>query len=181
MASLEPENKHGAGKNEVQEEAMETSHETPSNQENHGLAEKEVGEFKEAFQLFDQDNSGTISATELGLVMRSLGQNPTEQELMDMVNEVDTDGNGEIDFSEFLEMMSKRHHINHDEELKEAFKVFDKDGDGFICAAELRLVMTSLGEKLTDKEVDDMLKEADINGDGKIDYDEFVQMMNAGS
>ena len=36
--------------------------------------------------------------------MRSLGQNPTETELRDMVSEVDADGNGTIDFSEFLTM-----------------------------------------------------------------------------
>lgn len=34
--------------------------------------------------------------------MRSLGQNPSDTELQDMINEVDVDGNGTIDFSEFL-------------------------------------------------------------------------------
>ena len=49
-------------------------------------------EIKEAFSVFDKDASGAISAKELGMVMRSLGQNPTEQEMMDWINKVDADG-----------------------------------------------------------------------------------------
>ena len=45
---------------------------------------------------------------ELATVMRSLGQNPTEAELQDMINEVDEDGNGTIEFDEFLVMISKK-------------------------------------------------------------------------
>ena len=54
-------------------------------------------EFKEAFSLFDKDGDGTITTKELGTVMRSLGQNPTEAELQDMINEVDADGKCAID------------------------------------------------------------------------------------
>jgi len=49
-------------------------------------------EFREAFGLFDKNGDGTISSSELGTIMRSLGQNPTESELQDMINEVDVDG-----------------------------------------------------------------------------------------
>jgi calmodulin len=88
-----------------------------------------------------QDGDGTITTKELGTVMRSLGQNPTEAELQDMVNEVDADGNGTIDFPEFLTMMARKmKDTDSEEEIKEAFKVFDKDGNGFISAAELRHV-----------------------------------------
>ncbi|KAJ1978573.1 Calmodulin, partial [Dimargaris xerosporica] len=142
------------------------------------LTEEQMNEFKEAFTLFDKDGDGTITTKELGTVMRSLGQNPTEAELQDMINEVDADGNGTIDFAEFLTMMARKmKDADSEEEIREAFKVFDKDGNGFISAAELRHVMTSLGEKLSEDEVDEMIKEADVDGDGQINYEEFVKMM----
>ncbi|XP_021357513.1 calmodulin-beta-like isoform X3 [Mizuhopecten yessoensis] len=157
------------------------------------LTDEQVAEFKEAFTLFDKDGDGTITTSELGTVMRSLGQNPTETELQDMINEVDADeltfygpiqtnccglGNGTIDFEEFLHMMARKmKETDSEEDLREAFRVFDKDGNGFISAAELRHVMTNLGEKLTDEEVDEMIKEADLDGDGMVNYEEFVTMM----
>ena len=45
--------------------------------------------------------------------MRSLGQNPTEAELQDMINEVDADGNGTIDFPEFLNLMARKMKVQH--------------------------------------------------------------------
>ncbi|MFQ6651214.1 hypothetical protein Gotur_022081 [Gossypium turneri] len=171
------------------------------------LTDEQISEFKEAFSLFDKDGDGPLSFSlfffalllqylfvafililaagcittkELGTVMRSLGQNPTEAELQDMINEVDADGNGTIDFPEFLNLMARKmKDTDSEEELKEAFRVFDKDQNGFISAAELRHVMTNLGEKLTDEEVDEMIREADVDGDGQINYDEFVKVMMA--
>ena len=55
--------------------------------------------------------------------MRSLGQNPTEAELQDMINEVDIDGSGSIEFNEFITMMSKKIKENESSnDIKEAFR-----------------------------------------------------------
>ncbi|XP_055297240.1 calmodulin-like isoform X2 [Sitodiplosis mosellana] len=146
----------------------------------YGLTEEQVAEFKEAFMLFDKDEDGTITMAELGVVMRSLGQRPSENELRNMVNEVDINGNGTIEFNEFLLMMSKKMKVAEGEdELKEAFRVFDKNNDGLISATELRHVMTNLGERLSDAEVDDMIKEADSDNDGFVNYEEFVMILTA--
>lgn len=99
--------------------------------------------------------------------MRRLGQNPTEADLRQMINEVDADGSGTIDFAEFLTLMARKIKTKDSEaEIIEAFKVFDRDGSGKISADELRQVMNNLGEKLSDEEVEDMIREADTNGDG---------------
>lgn len=137
-----------------------------------------MAEYKEAFSLFDKSGTGVISSRELGNLMKSLGQTPTEAELRDLVNEIDINGDGEIDFGEFVGLMA-RQVVDHDteEELREAFKIFDKNEDGFISPSELRLVMTNLGEKLTDEEIDDMIREADFDNDGVINYEEFVYMI----
>ena len=49
-------------------------------------------ELYQAFRVFDKDDDGTISAQELGVVMRSLGQDPTKEELQEIIREADKDG-----------------------------------------------------------------------------------------
>ncbi|KAH7522233.1 hypothetical protein FEM48_Zijuj07G0116600 [Ziziphus jujuba var. spinosa] len=158
------------------------------------LSEEQIVEFKEAFCLFDKDGDGEfpdkssilgcITVEELATVIRSLDQNPTEEELQGMISEVDVDGNGTIEFAEFLNLMAKKMKVHiyvyidiFTQELREAFKVFDKDQNGYISASELRHVMINLGEKLTDEEVEQMIREADLDGDGQVNYDEFVKLM----
>lgn len=138
----------------------------------------ENAEFKEAFDYFDKDGSGSISSDELLQVMRAMGQNPTEDELLNLVMEVDIDGNGTIDFPEFLEMMKKKAtEVDEEADLREAFKLFDRNRDGFIDMKELKKVTSMLGTMLTKEELEEFMSEADVDGNGKLDYDEFVKML----
>ena len=70
-----------------------------------------------------QNGDGFISAKELGVLMRTLGRNPTEDEIMQIMNEIDVDHNGKLDFSEFTVMM--RDKLANDDielEIKQAFR-----------------------------------------------------------
>lgn len=51
---------------------------------------------------------GCITIKELATAIRSLHQNPTEEELQMMMNEVDVNGNGSIEFGEFFNLMAKK-------------------------------------------------------------------------
>jgi calmodulin len=146
--------------------------------EGNGLTPEQIAEFREAFNIFDKDGDGRVTVKELGIVMRSLGQNPSAAELDAMVAEVDTEGAKTVEFTEFLDMMAKQlEEKGIEEEVKDAFAAFDKDKDGKITAAELIHIMKNIGEPLPQEDIDEMIAEADINKDGNIDYVDFIHRM----
>lgn len=138
------------------------------------MSEDEVHKLWEAFTVFDADGSGAISPEELGQVMRSLGQNPTSEQLRTMIKEVDVDLSGTIDFEEFKALMVATHG-DRASRLKLAFSVFDEDGNGEITANEMTDVMSQFG--LTEEELAEMLKEVDEDGDGTIEFEEFCKLV----
>ena len=67
-----------------------------------------IAKFKQAFSLFDKDNNGTISATELVHALEALGpegQNIQQHELKFMINELDVGGSGTIHLEPFCAFM----------------------------------------------------------------------------
>ena len=75
------------------------------------------------YSFLFQNGDGFISAKELGVLMRTLGRNPTEDEIMNIMNEIDVDHNGKLDFSEFTIMMrDKLSGEDMEQEIKQAFR-----------------------------------------------------------
>ena len=64
-------------------------------------------EILKAFRLFDDDETGKISFRNLKRVAKELGENMTDEELQEMIDEADRDGDGEINEDEFLRIMKK--------------------------------------------------------------------------
>jgi Ca2+-binding EF-hand superfamily protein len=92
-------------------------------------------------------------------VLSSLGQNASENELRDMINEIDEDGNGTVEFLEFLILMtSKVKEIDKADEIVEAFKVMDKENDDKISVKELKYFMRKVAHiKLSSEEATAMI------------------------
>ena len=86
------------------------------------LSKEQISEFKEAFSPFASDWDRAITTEDLGTLMRSLGQDPTEAELQDMI-------------------------ADDEEDIREAFRVFHKYSSGIITAAEARHKRTCRTER----------------------------------
>ncbi|NXN89883.1 CETN2 protein, partial [Bombycilla garrulus] len=72
------------------------------------MAEKDSKEeILKAFKLFDDDETGKISFKNLKRVAKELGENLTDEELQEMIDEADRDGDGEVSEQEFLRIMKK--------------------------------------------------------------------------
>ncbi|KAM8949721.1 centrin-1 [Lycaon pictus] len=72
------------------------------------MAEKDTKEeILKAFRLFDDDETGKISFKNLKRVAVELGENLTDEELQEMIDEADRDGDGEVNEEEFLRIMKK--------------------------------------------------------------------------
>uniref|UniRef100_A0A0E0AMR4 EF-hand domain-containing protein n=1 Tax=Oryza glumipatula TaxID=40148 RepID=A0A0E0AMR4_9ORYZ len=156
----------------------QTRRERPRGARPHGLTKQKRQEIKEAFDLFDTDNSGTIDAKELNVAMRALGFEMTEEQINQMIADVDKDGSGSIDYEEFEHMMTaKIGERDSKEELTKAFSIIDQDKNGKISDVDIQRIAKELGENFTYQEIQEMVQEADRNGDGEIDFDEFIRMM----
>merc|ERR1711881_278146 len=145
------------------------------------FSDQDKADFRKNFNLFDKKRTGAIPIGDMGTVLRSLGQNPTEAELAALCEEVDKDKSGTIEFEEFIDLMARTNktHEAMEEEIKNAFLTFDADGSGYIDREELVNVLTTMGDPVDEETINGMIAEADVDGDGKIDYKEFTKIMLA--
>jgi len=145
-----------------------------------GYSEDQIIEFQEAFQLFDNRGDGKISVSQLGDVLRALGQNPTEAEVKKCCSQLKPDDRIGFDvFLPILQTVCKSRCTDTAEDFIEGLRHFDKDGSGYIRSAELRHLLTTLGEKLNDDEVEQLLGGQE-DAQGNVHYEEFVRMVTSG-
>lgn len=143
--------------------------------------DKEI--LRDTFAQFDTDNSGFITPEDLGTLLKSLGQDPTEEQMEELNKSLDPEGKGKIGVDQFLSMMEERLVISDWNEKDEerlfikAFETLDPENTGKIPAAALRSVVQSYGNsQLNETEAEDLIQRADLNQDGLVSYDEFMRL-----
>ncbi|KAL3881039.1 hypothetical protein ACJMK2_033239 [Sinanodonta woodiana] len=145
------------------------------------LTNKQIEErIRDSFEHYDTDGSGTLNARELANALRLTGLNPTDKEVVQILNSVDKDRDGVLSYSEYREIVGPQL-LQLDEKnqvLEDAFKVYDKNGDGRLSEYEFRSMLRDKGdEPLTDEEIDHLIIQLDRDGDGTISLKEFKALL----
>ncbi|KRY13939.1 Troponin C, isoform 2 [Trichinella patagoniensis] len=149
------------------------------------LSNEQIEQFRKYFNMFDKEKKGYIHTSQVGQILRTMGQAFEDRDLKQLIKEFDTDGSGEIEFEEFAALvarfvMQEDDSANMEEELREAFRLYDKEGNGYINVSDLRDILRALDENITEDELDEMIAEIDTDGSGTVDFDEFMEMMSGG-
>lgn len=134
-------------------------------------AQKE--EFSDVFHLIDKDNNGRISLFELKSVLESVGEEPTDDQIRDMINKADpsVDGNSDISQAEFMGVMAEAEFYYL---FNETFNLLDKNQTGFVMADELNKVLCGMRDLVSD----DRKSIIDVEDDDMlIDYEHFSKML----
>lgn len=138
----------------------------------------QIQEFKEAFNMIDQNRDGFIDSDDLKDMLASLGKNPSDKYIDDMVKEA----HGPINFTMFLTLFGEKLNGTDPEEvIRNAFACFDEESTGKINEDYLRSLLTSMGDRYTQDQVDEMYREAPIGQSGNFDYIEFIRILKHGA
>ncbi|KAI3447384.1 hypothetical protein Pfo_004049 [Paulownia fortunei] len=139
------------------------------------LSEEEIAGLKEMFKMIDVDNSGQITLEELKKGLERVGADLKDSEIVGLMQAADVDNSGTIDYGEFVAAMLHLNKVQREDHMYAAFSYFDKDDSGYITQDELQQACEQFG--LGDVQLEEIIREVDQDNDGRIDYNEFVAMM----
>ncbi len=142
----------------------------------------ESAQYREAFQIFDQDNDGFVSKKEMQRMMTYLGNPLTDQEVNDILKEAGSE-RGSLDYSEFCKLLGigvkQSREADPEETMRHAFNLFDRDRDGAITPKEMTKALAGFGVQLTEREVDQLIGEATLSQSRSVTYETFKRVMSA--
>jgi calcium-dependent protein kinase len=145
------------------------------------LSVEEAAGLKEGFKLMDTSNKGKINIDELRLGLHKLGHQIPDVDVQILMEAGDVDRDGYLDYGEYVAISVHLRKMGNDEHLHKAFDFFDQNKSGYIEMEELRDALSDEIETNSEEVINAIMHDVDTDKDGKISYEEFTNMMKAGT
>ena len=134
-----------------------------------------VAEIAEAFRVLTSENA--FDAAMLTKVMRAHGQQPTEEEVRELIKTIDQTGDGLVRFPEFASLMTQPVELEDINDMKSAFLELDRECKGYVSTSDFLMLMATYGERSKPEECEEMIRFADPDDTGRIDYHSFLSTL----
>ena len=142
------------------------------------LSRTEREDLLRMFELFDTEQTGTLSVLEFKSVLQQVAkekERPALQRLLAApIFQSQTDRR--LTQQEFLQLLTQDND-QPDDEVRRVFALFDTENKGFITVDDLRHIATDLGEKMGEEELQEMIQRAASQG-GRVSFHDFEAVLN---
>lgn len=145
------------------------------------ISQQDYEELKNTFDLFDEDQGGTIDPQEIEKVLEELGLKGRSKIVFEMINGL-RELNRPIKFDEFLEIVaSKVGDAKSREGIAKVFELWDNEGNGVADFNSFKRIARELGETLNDDELVEMMHNTHIINNTEtnenFNFDEFYNII----
>mmetsp|Transcript_10639 Transcript_10639/g.12415 ORF Transcript_10639/g.12415 Transcript_10639/m.12415 type:complete len:168 (+) Transcript_10639:295-798(+) len=144
---------------------------------------------KDAFSLFEletKDKRGMVDEREIPTIIRSLGINPSQEQLRDLITEIRGDDNttGCVEYEAFektllrvLTEQASDYKRDNEEKILRAFRAFDPENKGFVEGEYLKNLLMTRGDAFRPEEVTELLGVALDEQSGNIYYEDYAELL----
>jgi Ca2+-binding EF-hand superfamily protein len=137
------------------------------------LSSPQQVEFTDAYNLIDIDGDGEITVIELRRLMDSIGEEKSDEELVDLIetSHQAVDGKQVITYEDFMGLMAE---VEFYHLFLETFRALDKRDSGYVRAKDLDRVLCGVRDLISD----DRRSLIDMDDDEMmVDYEQFSRML----
>lgn len=172
--SVSPEKGKGKGRTAAALLNIEEDLRLAAEQGAKGSLKVDDEELNAAFQFFDIDGKGRLTAKDLHARLSVFYPSLQVKDVRSLITK-------EVFTKEVLRRLLENNQLAGFDPVKQAFSVYDPGNTGFADVETLRRIFADLGfGEISDEDVGVLIEASDVDGDGRISLEDFRQMVRRG-
>ena len=153
---------------------------TPEKEENNlNYQEQRKKLADEIFDMWDVDGDNMVGANEIRQILKSMGREASNEEIMSFLKIADKNNSGSIEKNNFMKALEETFSVSEEgkKEVSDSFKIFDVRDDGKISINNLKNILLKYGNEneFNENDINEIIQIADPDKTGFVNYQEFIE------